>query len=177
MQDGDKPLQFTAEKYKQMTGFRMPRLYLLTRHEDDEAQDDPSEDDLMTPTFYEENAASPPTGSSLGENDGLIGTSTERQEYFEDLEKAVKASLETDKEKGKCKEERKANLDLHVRMRKVLYLLHQNICLTTFPSSTLYPEDRIITVKNTIINMTVAKEPIPLSRDENNIHFVDGRGF
>lgn len=53
MQDGDKPLQFTAEKYKQMTGFRMPRLYLLTRHEDDEAQDDPSEDDLMTPTFYD----------------------------------------------------------------------------------------------------------------------------
>ena len=49
--------------------------------------------------------------------------------------------------------------------------------LTTFPCSTLYPEDRIVTVKNTIINMTAAEEPIPLSRDEYDVHFLDGRGF
>ena len=29
MQDGGKPLQFTAEKYKQITGFVVPRIYLL----------------------------------------------------------------------------------------------------------------------------------------------------
>ena len=49
--------------------------------------------------------------------------------------------------------------------------------LTTFPCSTLYPEARIVTVKNTIINMTVVEEPIPLSRDDNDVHFLDGRGF
>lgn len=53
----------------------------------------------------------------LGENDGLIGTSTKCQKYFKDLEKAVKASLEADKEKEKSKE-RKVNLDLHVRIAK-----------------------------------------------------------
>ena len=49
--------------------------------------------------------------------------------------------------------------------------------LTTFPSTTLYPEDPIVTVKNTIINMMVAEEPILLSRDDNDVHFLDGRGF
>ena len=49
--------------------------------------------------------------------------------------------------------------------------------LTTFPCSTLYPEDRVVTVKNTIINMTAAEEPIPLSTDDNDVHFLDGRGF
>ena len=49
--------------------------------------------------------------------------------------------------------------------------------LIAFPSSTLYPEDQIMTVKNTIINMTMAEEPIPLCRDENDVHFLDGWGF
>ena len=35
---------------------------------------------------------------NFGENDGLIGTSTERQNYFEALEWVAKASLEADKE-------------------------------------------------------------------------------
>lgn len=30
------PYEFTAEKYKAATGFPTPRLYLLTRHEEDE---------------------------------------------------------------------------------------------------------------------------------------------
>lgn len=60
----------------------------------------------------------PPTSLSVGENDALIGTSAERQKYFEDLERAVKASLEADKEKEKCREERKAKLDLHVSYRR-----------------------------------------------------------
>lgn len=232
--DGDQPFQFTAEKYKQITGLPVPRLYLLTRKQDHESEEEHSEDDLMTPTF-EEKAASPQTTLSLDESDGLIGTSKERQEYFEDLEKAVKASLEADKEKEKVKEERKASLDVEVRIAKEqaerLERLRQSrelrcplepssndprarvsvrhnvlgvvtrafdpngtisgiydwvgslsptpehFRLTTFPSSTLYPEDRIVTVKNTIINMTVAEEPIPLSRDDNDVHFLDGRGF
>ena len=234
MQDGGKPLQFTAEKYKQITGFAVPRIYLLTRKQDHESDEDHSEDDFLTPAF-ENKAASPPTTLSLDESDGLIGTSKERQEYFEDLEKAVKASLEADKEKEKVKEERRANLDVEVRMAKeqaerlerlrqsrelrcplepsgndprVMVCVRHNILgvvtrpfdpngtisgiydwvgslsptpehfrLTTFPCSTLYPEDRIVTVKNTIINMTAAEEPIPLSRDDNDVHFLDGRGF
>ena len=98
MQDGGKPLQFTAEKYKQITGFAVPRIYLLTRKQDLESEKDHFEDDFLTPTF-ENKAVSPPTSLSLDESDGLIGTSKERQENFEDLEKAVKASLEADKEK------------------------------------------------------------------------------
>ena len=232
--DGDQPFQFTAEKYKQITGLPVPRLYLLTRKQDHESEEEHSDDDFMTPTF-EEKAASPQNTLSLDESDGLIGTSKERQEYFEDLEKAVKASLEADKEKEKVKEERKASLDVEVRIAKEqaerLERLRQSrelrcplepssndprarvsvrhnvlgvvtrafdpngtisgiydwvgslsptpehFRLTTFPSSTLYPEDRIVTVKNTIINMTVAEEPIPLSRDDNDVHFLDGRGF
>ena len=42
--------------------------------------------------------------------------------------------------------------------------------LTTFPWLTLYPKDQIVTVKNTIINMMVVGEPIPLSRDNNSSH-------
>lgn len=53
----------------------------------------------------------------------------------------------------------------------------EHFCLTTFPSSTLYPEDRIVMVKNTIVNMMVAEQPIPLSRDDNDVHFLDTRGF
>ncbi len=250
---GGKPLEFTCEKYKQLTGFATPRLYLLTRHEDEFEQDNPSEDDLMTPTF-EENAARLPTSYSDGENDGrnetsrepqehsscplrendgLIGTSTERQRYFNDLERAVKASLEEDQEKEKRREERTENLDLQVKMAKEeaerLESLRQrresrvpleptsnsvwvsvrhctlgviirafdfrgtvsgvydwvgslsptpeHFRLISFPSSTLYPEDPIATAKRTILNMTVADEPMPLSRDENDVHFLDGEGF
>ena len=106
MQDRGKPLQFTAEKYKQITGLPVPRIYLLTRKQDHGSEEDHSQDDFMTPTF-EKKAASPPTTLSIDESDGLIGTSKERQEYFEDLEKAVKASLETDKEKKKSKKKEK----------------------------------------------------------------------
>lgn len=60
----------------------------------------------MTPTF-EEKAASPQTTLSLDETDGLIGTSKERQEYFEDLEKSVKDSLEADKEQKTSKKKEK----------------------------------------------------------------------
>ncbi|XP_068726598.1 uncharacterized protein [Montipora capricornis] len=262
MNDGGRPLEFTAEKYKQMTGFPVPRLYLLTRDKNDSSEaDDSSDDELMKATF-EENAASPPTSSSygenkrligtsterpedfqaspttspyFGENDGLIGTSAERQKYFEDLEKAVEASLEADKGKQTRKEERKADLAWQVSMAKeeaerlerlrqrrelrcplepsgnephVRVSVRHNILgvitrafgpegtisgiydwvgslsttpehfrLIAFPSSTLYPEDQIMTVKNTIINMTVAEEPIPLCRDENDVHFLDGWEF
>ena len=212
----------------------MPRIYLLTRKQDHESEEDHSEDDFLTPTL-ENKAASPPTTLSRDESDGLIGTSKERQEYLEDLEKTLKASLEADKEKEKVKEERKANLDAEVRTAKeqaerlerlrlsrellcplepsgndprVMVCVRHNILgvvtrafdpngtisgiydwvgslsptpehfrLTTFPCSTLYPEDRIVTVKNTIINMTAAEEPIPLSREDNDVHFLDGRGF
>ena len=105
-QDGDQPFQFTAEKYKQITGLPVPRLYLLTRKQDHESEEEHSDDDFMTPTF-EEKAASPQNTLSLDESDGLIGTSKERQEYFEDLEKAVKASLEADKEKKESKKKEK----------------------------------------------------------------------
>ena len=48
--------------------------------------------------------------------------------------------------------------------------------LISFPSSTLYPEDPIVTAKSTILNMTV-DQPIPLCRDKNDVHFLDGEGF
>ena len=127
------------QKYKRLTGFATPRLYLLTRYEDECEEDDPSEDDLMRSTL-EENAASLTTSYSHGENDGhnetssepqeyceanlatspslgekngLIGTSAECQKYFEDVEKA---SHEAEKEKEKRREESQENLDLQVRM-------------------------------------------------------------
>ena len=141
MEDGGKPFEFTCEYYKRLTGFAMPRLYLLTRHEDEFEQDNPSEDNLMRSTF-EENAASLTTSyshsendghnetssepreyceanlatsPSLGEKNGLIGTSAECQKYFEDVEKA---SHEAEKEKEKCREESKEKVDLQVRMVK-----------------------------------------------------------
>ena len=157
------------------------------------------------------------------------------QGYFEDLDKAVKASLDADKEREKCREETKENLDLQVRMAKEqahrLERLHQtremrcpleprsedpqvkvsvwhnilgvvtrafdpkgtisgiydwvsslastleHLHLTTFPSLILYPEDQIITFKNSILNMTMMEESILLCRDENEVQFLDGRGF
>lgn len=65
-------------------------------------ESDQSADNFMTPTF-EEKAGCPPTTLSFDESDRLIGTSKEHQEYFEDLEKMVKASVEADKEKEKVK--------------------------------------------------------------------------
>ena len=49
--------------------------------------------------------------------------------------------------------------------------------MISFPSSTLYHEDPIVTAKSTILNMTMVDEPIPLSRDENGVRFLDGEGF
>ena len=261
MKHGSRPLEFTAESYKQLTGFPVPRLYLLTRHKDDSSEDDSCDDYLLKPTFGENAAnpptipsnsenngsigtsaerpedfqASPPTSPSFGVNDGLIGTSAARLKHFEELEKALEDSLEADRGKETRKEERKADLDSQMRMAKeeverlerlrqsreqrcplepsdnephVRVSVRHNIFgvitrafapegtisgiydwvgslsptpehfhLIAFPSSTLYPEDQIMTVKNTIINMTVAEEPIPLCRDENDVHFLDGWGF
>lgn len=53
----------------------------------------------------------------------------------------------------------------------------EHFYLTAFPSTTLFLDDPIIKVKNTILTMTVTEDPIPLCRDENEVCFVDGRGF
>ena len=66
IQDGGKPLPFTAEKYKQTTGFAVPRIYLLTRKEDHESEEKQSEDDFLTPTFEK------PTSLSRDKIDRLI---------------------------------------------------------------------------------------------------------
>ena len=62
-------LDFTAERYKQVTG---SQLYLLTSHQDDE---EASEEELMIPAFEKDpSAPSISTRWSPGENDGLLGT-------------------------------------------------------------------------------------------------------
>ena len=52
MKDERRPLEFTAESYKQLTGFPVPRLYSLTRHKDNSSEDN-SCDYLLKPTFEE----------------------------------------------------------------------------------------------------------------------------
>ena len=59
--------------HKAATGFPTPRLYLLTRHEEDAV---PSEDELMTSAFDREKIMK---AHQPGENDGLFGTFDEPQ--------------------------------------------------------------------------------------------------
>ena len=124
-------MEFTAEKYKQMTGFPVPRFDLLTRHKDDSSDDNlmkaTSEENaaspLISPSYGEYNQligtstehlqdfqASPSTSPYFGVNDGLIGTSAECQKNIEDQEKAVEASLKQAKEDTHAKKREKQTL-------------------------------------------------------------------
>ena len=103
MQDGGKPLQFTAEKYKQITGFAVPRIYLLTRKQDHESEEDHSEDDFLTPTF-EKKAASPPTTLSLlTKVTGLLEHQRSVKNILKTLRRRSRPPLKQTKKKKKSK--------------------------------------------------------------------------
>ncbi len=55
------------------------------------------------------------------------------------------------------------------------YPLHRNILCWFHSVFNFVPRDQIVTAKKTIPNMTVADEPIPLSRDKNDVHFLDSK--
>lgn len=89
---------------------------------------------LLGTNLWEQGGKSTNHSLSLDESDGLIGTSKECQEYFEDLEKVVKASLEADKEQVK-EEGKQILIRCLIRIKQfqefmtgsVLYPLHRNI--------------------------------------------------
>ena len=99
MREDGKPFQFSPEWYKEMTGLTVPRLYLLTKNEDDADGDEdesfPSASGYHDPSFGTKRASSP----SFPKEDGLIGTSSERQQFFDDLDQELRASLAADKAK------------------------------------------------------------------------------
>ena len=73
---GEKPYRFTAERYKQRTGLSVPRLYLLTQLA---CEDESLDADSLPPVFDEGTKSS---SFPVSENNGLIGTTAERQEFF-----------------------------------------------------------------------------------------------
>ena len=101
MREDGKPFQFSPERYKEMTGLTVPCLHLLTKNEDDTDGDEdesfPSAFGYQDPSFGTKRASSP----SFPKEDGLIGTSSERQQFFDDLDQELRASLTADKAKVK----------------------------------------------------------------------------
>ena len=232
MKEGENPFRFTAERYKQRTGLPVPRLYLLTKLA---CEDESSDSESLPPVFDEGTKSSP---FPVSENDGLIGTTAERQKFFYDLEEELRTSLEADRAKEKREEERRLAFqsesecliakefkedrlerlrwvrdlrcppepnsdDYHVRVSvrhtslgvvtrafdpdgsiQGIYDWVGSLCrvpehfrLIRFPSTTLYPDQKIECVKNTILNMTVETDPVPFSIDEVEVQFQDGQGF
>ncbi|CAH3196630.1 unnamed protein product [Porites evermanni] len=231
MREDGKPFQFSPERYKEMTGLTVPRLYLLTKNEDDADGDEdesfPSAFGYHDPSFGTKRASSP----SFPKEDGLIGTSSERQQFFDDLDQELRASLAADKAKVKSTNKQQLiseptndETDSLERLRQVreqrslpepdssepkvkvsvrhctlgvvsrvfdpegsmqgvydwigsLSRTPEHFFLVTFPSTTLYPDEKVVKVNDTVINTTETTEPVPLSKDEEDVYFQDGWGL
>ena len=111
LDESNQPIPFPAERYKVATGFTKPRLYLLSKEVSYDSEDD---EELLLPVFLEQdtrtvleqpdteqpdpqqpNTEQPPPQLKSQ----LIGTSTERKDFLDQLQRDLAASLQADKAK------------------------------------------------------------------------------
>ena len=115
--ENGKEIAFTPEKYKPVTGFTVPSIYLMTKEtfpvsisDDDESssEDFPTMSEIITSTPEQQDRHST-----------LIGSSEERQHFFNQLTEEVALSEVLDREKeSKQKEEDKKKVDEQLRTEK-----------------------------------------------------------
>ena len=95
---------FSAGKYKEITGFTLPNVYLLSRSylsDDDNSSDESLQESVFRdtrPSLFDED-----NGDFL-QSSMLTGSSSERQAFFEDLKEQLAKSEAEDKAKHSTKE-------------------------------------------------------------------------
>ena len=104
-------LYFSAERYKVATGFTKPRLYLLSKEVSYDSEDD---EELLLPVFLEQDTQTVLEQPDTEQPDPLqpnteqpppqlksqlIGTSTERKDFLDQMQRDLAASLQADKAK------------------------------------------------------------------------------
>ena len=109
----DAAVPLTAQAYKDQTGFHSPRFYLLTKLREDFSCETSSDDDALNESPFAESTSI--IKETLPPSDGLIGTSAERQEMFDELQQAVEASIASDRAKDTAREQQ---LQMEVRRAK-----------------------------------------------------------
>ena len=122
--DDGKEVAFTPARYKSITGFNEPTLYLLTKEKidcDSETSENETSDlgipdpEPIFPTL--ESVIGPKTSTPI-ESSNLIGTTEERSTFFHELEEDYKESERIDKEKDARGERRKKALEEELLIAK-----------------------------------------------------------
>ncbi|XP_020620757.1 uncharacterized protein LOC110058449 [Orbicella faveolata] len=104
LEDDSENVPFSAGKYKEITGFTLPSVYLLSRSclsDDDNTSDDGLHESVFRdtlPSLFDED-----NGDFL-QSSMLIGSSSERKAFFEDLKEQVAKSETEDAAKHSTKE-------------------------------------------------------------------------
>ena len=105
-------MPFSAERYKDLTGFALPSVYLLSRSKQSVEDDNSDDEHLLKPVF--ESSCVEDT-KELSEPSALIGSSSERKAFFDNLEQLVAESAAIDTAKQEAREaaekERRAQMD------------------------------------------------------------------
>ena len=114
LEDGPDIVPFSAERYKDLTGFALPSVYLLSRTKQSVEDDNSDDEHLLKPVF--ESSCVEDT-KELSEPSALIGSSSERKAFFDNLEQLVaeSAAIDTAKqEASEAAEERRAQMDKEI---------------------------------------------------------------
>ena len=96
LEDGSEIIPFSPKKYKEVTGFTLPSVYLLSRTKSSVA-DDSSDEGLTQPVFE---------GDQQDQASALIGSSVDRGAFFAELERQVSESATIDAAKEASRMER-----------------------------------------------------------------------
>ena len=101
IEEVDGITEFSAAKYKELTSFTLPSLYLLSRRKssvDHDSSDESLKESVFGKISYEQEneVASQPSA--------LIGSSLERKAFFDDLQRQVTESAAVDAAKETAKE-------------------------------------------------------------------------
>ena len=248
LDEGGEKRPFTAARYKNVTALNRPRLYLLSKRLD-ESDDEGNE--LGSSPLESFGSSVPPSEPPLtyseitqrGDGDPLLshtlmGTSEERRQFFDDLEKQLRESERLDREKvNRTQQQHQSATDIaaasiqrskvegeeleNLRMRRELRVpsepqeesdncvtmrvRHQflgivsrkftndssmntvydwigSLCVTPKffslairPEKVIYPEENIAEFSGTVLCMTEMDEPLPLSKDEEEVSFFKGK--
>ena len=102
--DDSESMPFSAGKYKEITGFTLPSIYLLSRSL--LSDDDNASDDSLHESVFRDTRPNPVDDDNAHflQSSMLIGTSSERKAFFEDLKEQLAKSEADDKAKHSTKE-------------------------------------------------------------------------
>lgn len=101
LEDGPDIVPFSAERYKDLTGFALPSVYLLSRSKQSVEDGNSNDEHLLKPVLESTRVED---RKELSKPSALIGSSSERKAFFDDLERLVAESAAIDTAKQKAKE-------------------------------------------------------------------------